>query len=95
MFSLSENEMELIERKSTVGSFTSVIQHHLNFLTILLLPTSCIALTGFLGCIFDLDTVMVDLQKVKSTTEFILDVCVNNRKVPTGFPLEKQSLGGG
>jgi hypothetical protein len=28
MFSLSENEMELIERKSTVGSFTAVIQHH-------------------------------------------------------------------
>lgn len=27
MFSLSENEMELIERKSTVGSLTAVAHH--------------------------------------------------------------------
>ena len=31
MFSLSENEMELIERKSTVGSFTALIQNHFSW----------------------------------------------------------------
>ena len=65
MFSLSENEIELIERKSTVGPFQLLFETTQICSQPLLISSNGITLTGFLGCIFDLDTVMVDLQKVR------------------------------